>query len=40
VIVHEGRYLDDRGAGTSAALRERGAIELYREGSSVLLQLP
>jgi hypothetical protein len=40
VIVHEGIYLGDRGASTSAALRERGAIELYREGSSVLLRLP
>lgn len=40
VIVHEGLYLGDRGASTSAALRERGAVELYREGSSVLLRLP
>jgi hypothetical protein len=39
VIVHEGLYLGDRGISTSAALLERGAVELYREGSSVLLGL-
>jgi len=40
VLVHEGAYLDARGVNTSAALRERGAIELYRDGSDVLLKLP
>jgi hypothetical protein len=40
VIVHEGAYLDDRGARTVASLVERGARELYREGTDVLLQLP
>jgi hypothetical protein len=40
VLVHEGAYLDARGVNTSAALRERGAIELYRGGSDVLLKLP
>jgi hypothetical protein len=40
VLVHEGAYLDDRGVKTSAALRERGATELYRTDGDVLLQLP
>jgi hypothetical protein len=40
VLVHEGAYLDARGVNTSAALRERGAIELYRGGSDLLLKLP
>ena len=40
VLVHEGAYLDGRGARTSAALLARGASELYREGPDVLLRLP
>jgi hypothetical protein len=40
VLVHEGAYLDARGANTSAALLARGARELYREGTDVLLRLP
>jgi hypothetical protein len=40
VLVHEGAYLDARGHGTSAALIQSGAIELYREGTDVLLRLP
>ena len=40
LIVHEGAFVDDRGVRTSAALREHGAAELYREGSDVLLRLP
>jgi hypothetical protein len=40
VIVHEGTYTNDQGARTTAVLRERGARELYREGTDVLLALP
>ena len=40
VLVHEGAYLDDRGPNTTAALRQRGATELYRNGPDALLQLP
>ena len=40
VIVHEGAYLGDEGAETSAALRAGGAVELFRDGREVLLALP
>ena len=40
VIVHEGAYANDKGARTTAALLQRGARELYREGADVLLALP
>ena len=40
VIVHEGAYVDDRGTRTVTALLEHGALELYREGPEVLLELP
>jgi hypothetical protein len=39
VIVHEGAYLDSEGRDTSAALRSRGAAELFRDGTEVLLVL-
>ena len=39
VIVHEGAYLDGAGARLSLALRERGAQEVARDGSDVLLAL-
>jgi hypothetical protein len=40
VIVHEGAYLDGAGPRLSLALRERGAREVARDGSDVLLTLP
>ena len=40
VVVHEGAYLGNEGKETSAALRTRGAVELYRDGSDVLLAIP
>ena len=40
VIVHEGAFLEDRGVNTTRTLLEHGAVELYRDGSDVLLQLP
>jgi hypothetical protein len=39
-IVHEAAYLGSEGPETSAALRGGGAVELFREGSDVLLALP
>jgi hypothetical protein len=39
-IVHEGAYLDDEGSQTSALLRNAGAVEILRDGSDVLFQLP
>jgi hypothetical protein len=39
-IVHEGAYLDDEGSLTSALLRNAGAVEIVRDGSDVLFQLP
>ena len=40
VIVHEGAYPDGGGARLTSALRARGARELARDGSDVLLSLP
>jgi hypothetical protein len=40
LIVHESAFIGDRGVNTSAELRQHGAVELYRDGSEVLLQLP
>jgi hypothetical protein len=40
VLVHESAYLGSEGAETSAALRQLGATEVYRDGSDVLLALP
>jgi hypothetical protein len=39
VIVHEAAYVDGEGVATSALLRQSGAVELFRGGSDVLLQL-
>ena len=39
-IVHEGAYLDTEGADTSALLQRAGAVEIFREGTDVLLLLP
>lgn len=39
-IVHERAFLDAEGPATSAALRELGATELYRDSGDVLLALP
>jgi len=40
VIVHEGAYPDGGGARLTSALRARGADEVLRDGSDVLLTLP
>lgn len=40
VIVHESAYPDGGGARLSLALRDRGAQEVARDGSDVLLTLP
>jgi hypothetical protein len=40
VIVHEAAWLDDRGPRTTAALTQLGAMEIFRDGSDVLLRLP
>jgi hypothetical protein len=40
VIVHEAAYLDAEGRETSAALRELGGRELFRDGPDALLALP
>jgi hypothetical protein len=40
VLIHEGAYLDDEGARTADALRTLGAVELYRDGTDVLLAIP
>jgi hypothetical protein len=40
VIVHEAAWLDDRGARTTAALKELGAIEIFRDGADVILRMP
>jgi hypothetical protein len=40
VIVHEAGWLDDRGARTTAALTERGAVEIFRDGPDVILRIP
>src|SRR5688572_1458664 len=40
VIVHEAAWLDDRGPRTTAALTQLGAMEIFREGSDVILRLP
>ena len=39
-IVHESAYLGAEGPETSASLRRLGAVELFRDGSDVLLALP
>jgi hypothetical protein len=39
LIVHEGAWLDDRGPRTTAALKQLGAIELFRDRSDVLMRL-
>jgi hypothetical protein len=38
-IVHEAAFLDQEGTQTTAALRRLGAVELYRNGTDVLLAL-
>jgi hypothetical protein len=40
VIVHEAAWLDDRGPRTTAALMQLGAVEMFRDGSDVILRLP
>jgi hypothetical protein len=40
VIVHEAAWLDDRGHRTTAALIQLGAMEMFRDGSDVILRLP
>jgi hypothetical protein len=40
VIVHEAAWLDDRGPRTTAALTQLGAIEIFRDGSDVILRMP
>jgi hypothetical protein len=40
VLVHEGAWLDDRGPRTTAALQQHGAVEIFRDGSDVILRLP
>ena len=40
VIIHEGAYLDAEGRDTTSTLRGFGAVEIYRDGSDVLLALP
>jgi hypothetical protein len=39
-IVHEGAFLQTEGPDTTAALRQLGATELFRDGTEVLLALP
>jgi hypothetical protein len=40
VIVHEAAWLDDRGPRTTTALTQLGAIEIFRDGSDVMLRMP
>jgi hypothetical protein len=40
VLVHEAAWPDGQGTRTSAALRERGAVDVSRDGDDVLLRLP
>jgi hypothetical protein len=40
VILHEAAYLGGEGSDIAAVLRDRGAIELFRDGSDVLFRLP
>jgi hypothetical protein len=40
VIVHEAAWLDDRGSRTTTALKELGAVEMFRDGGDVLLRMP
>ena len=40
VLVHEGAYLDDEGSRFLAWLRQRGAVEVFRDGGDALLALP
>ena len=40
VIVHEGAYLDAEGRDTTASLRAVGAVEVFRDGTDVLLAMP
>jgi hypothetical protein len=40
VLVHESAYLGKEGEETSDALRTAGAVEVYRDGSDVILELP
>jgi hypothetical protein len=40
VIVHEAAYRDSEGAETVAVLRAADAVELFRDGSDVLFELP
>jgi len=39
-IVHESAYQDAEGEATSAVIRGGGAVEIFRQGSDVLLRLP
>ena len=39
-IVHESAYQDAEGEATTAVIRSGGAVEIFRQGSDVLLRLP
>ena len=39
VLVHESAWLTDQGPQTSAALRQLGATEIFRDGSDVVLRI-
>jgi len=39
LVVHEAAFIDDTGRNTSAALRTRGAVELFRDDGDVLLDV-
>jgi hypothetical protein len=39
VVVHENAFVDDIGRNTSAALRKRGAVELFQDGGDVLFDV-
>jgi hypothetical protein len=40
VIVHEAAWLDDRGPRTTTALKQLGAVEIFRDGADVILRVP
>jgi hypothetical protein len=39
VLVHEAAWTDGSGARTTAVLKERGAVEIFRDGADVVLRL-
>jgi hypothetical protein len=40
IVVHEAAYLDDEGLRFGEWLRQRGAVEVFRDGRDLLLSLP